>query len=65
MTVEHTLSDIQLAAGRLGELPGGPVSGLLASADPGHHTARHDLGGKRDRRNLHLTVRAFDTGARP
>ena len=39
--------------------------GLLATFDPGHLTARHDLGGRKDRRNLHLSVHAFETGARP
>lgn len=38
---------------------------LLATFDPGHLTARHDLGGKKDRRNLHMTVHAFETGTRP
>lgn len=39
--------------------------GLLSTWDPGRHTARHELGGRKDRRNLHMSVRAFETGARP
>lgn len=38
--------------------------GLLATrADPGHYTAKYDLGGKTGCRVLHLTVRSFDSGA--
>jgi len=39
--------------------------GLLATCDPGHLTARHDLGGRKDRRNLHMSVHSFETDTRP